>query len=383
MIMKTPLLQVFRLASFALLLSFLVISCTDNNESTTPDATTAQTLKTAVRSITAPNTMMTNQNDMDHASDYLDEFDCFDLVFPLDVTDGTTNTAINSYEELFNYYENLPASADPNFVYPIIIQYEDGTQATINNEEDVEDAFDECYDEFDDCFTLNFPITLTDESGNSVTVNDEEALSDFWDANATATFEPTFVYPITVTLTEDGSTLTINNDEEFDDLFEECYDFEDYDIDEFDCFSLQYPVEASSTAGGTTTINSNEEMEAYFESLGEDEESQFTFPITILYEDGTQEQVNSLEELEEAFDECYDEYYEEEDCFEFSYPLTLIKEDNTTVTVNSDEEFETFLDNLGDEEGFGFQYPFNIIQDGETLSINSEGQFFLLFDDCF
>jgi hypothetical protein len=380
--MKTPLLKVLRLASYAFILSFFVISCTDNNESL-PNQSTSQTLKSAVRSITAPNSMMTNQNDLDHASDYLDEFDCFDLVFPLDVTDGTTNTTINNYDELLSYYESLPDTASPNFVYPITIEYEDGTQATINDEEALEDVFDECYDEIDDCFTLNFPITLMDESGTSVTVNNEEELADFWDANTTDTFEPTIVYPITVTLAADGSTLTINNDEEFDDLFEECYDFEDCDFDDFDCFSFQYPIEASSSAAGTVTITSDEELDAYFETLSEEEDPQFTFPMTIVFEDGDSQQINSLEELEEAFDACYDEYYEEEDCFAFNYPLTLIKEDNTTVTVNSDEEFETFIDGLGDEEGFGFQYPFSVTQDGQTQSIDSEGEFFLLFDNCF
>ena len=40
-----------------------------------------------------------------------------------------------------------------------------------------------------------------------------------------------------MTLTADGSTVTINNDEEFDDLFETCYDFEDCDLEDFECFS--------------------------------------------------------------------------------------------------------------------------------------------------
>jgi hypothetical protein len=381
MIMKTPLFKNLRRLSYVLLFSILAVSCTDN-ENTTPDNTTSQSLKNAVRRITSPNSTMTNTNDMDHASDYLDEFDCFDLVFPLDVTDGTTNTTINSYEELVSYYESLGDNAEPDFVYPIMIQYEDGTQLQIDTLEDLENAFDECYDDFDDCFTLNFPVTLTDESGNNVTVNSEQELSDFWDANATDTFEPTFVYPITVTLTADGSQLTINNDEEFDDLFEECYDFEDCDYDDFGCFTFQYPIEASSVATGTISINSDDELFDYFDMLGDDEDPQFTFPLSILYEDGTEQQVNSLEELEDAFDACYDEEYEEEDCFTFNYPLTLIKEDNTTVTINSDEEFETFIDGLGDDEGFSFQYPFSITQDGQTQTIDSEGEFYLLFDDC-
>lgn len=216
-----------------------------------------------------------------------------------------------------------------------------------------------------------------------MTVNNEDELSDFWDANATATFEPTFVYPISVTLTVDGSTVTINNDEEFDDLYEECYDIEDCDFDDFACFTIQYPIEASSTAAGTVTINSDEELFAYFETLGDDEEPQFTFPMTLVFDGGDELQVNSLEELEDEFDACYDEQYEEEDCFTFNYPLTLIKEDNTSVTVNSDDEFDTFIDGLGDDDGFNFQYPFSVTQNGQTQTIDSEGEFFLLFDNCF
>ena len=273
-------------------------------------------------------------------------------------------------------------NADPDFIYPITIEYEDGTQETINDANALDEAFDECYDDFDDCFTLNFPITLLDESGNSNTVNSEDELSDFWDANATDTFEPTFVYPISVTLVADGSTVTINDDEEFDDLFETCYDFEDCDFEDFECFSFQYPIEATSMATGTVNINSDDELYAYFETLGDDEDPQFTFPLTIVFDDGTEQHINSLEELEDEFEECYDDEYEVEDCFTFNYPLTLIKEDGTAVTVNSDDEFDTFLDGLGDDEGFNFQYPFGVTQNGQTQTINNEGAFFLLFDVC-
>lgn len=379
--MKTPLLKVNRLLLAACMLSLTILSCTNNEENPVPEPT-VQNLKTAVRSITSPNSVTTNQNDLDHSSDYLDEFDCFDLVFPLDVTDGIATTTINNYDELWNYYENLPDTVEPDFVYPITIQYEDGTTSTLNNQEEVENAFDECYDDVDDCFTLNFPVTLTDESGNNTIVNNEEELSDFWDANETDTFEPTFVYPISVTLTADGSVVTINNDEEFDDLYEECYDFEDCDFDDFDCFTIQFPIEATSTASGSITINNEDELYAYFDNLGDEEDPQFTFPITIILDDGTEQQINSLEELEDAFDLCYDEEYEIEDCFTFNYPLTVIKEDGSNVTINSDDEFETFLDGLGDDEGFGFQYPINVTQDGENITINSEGQLFLVFENC-
>lgn len=379
MIMKTPLFKMLTLASYILVLSTLLVSCQDNNE--IPSDPTAQRLKASVQRITSPNAMTNNPNNMNHSSDFLDDFDCFDLVFPLDVTDGTQNTTINNYDELITYYTALPDTADPNFVYPITIQFEDGTQETIQDEQALKDAFDECFDDIDECFTLNFPLTVTDGNGNNTTVNNEDELATFYDGldmNA----EPNFVYPITVTKTEDNSIVTINDDEEFDTLYEECYDFEDCD-DFGECFTIQFPITATSTASGQITINSEDELEDYFDGLGDDEDPQFNFPITITLSDGSDKIINSLEELEDEFDACYDDVVEVEDCFTFQYPLTLNKEDGTSVTVNSDDEFDSFIDGLDNDEGFSFNYPFNVqLNDGTIQSINSEGEFFLLFDSC-
>ena len=379
--MKTPYLKMLRIVSYIFVVSMLFTSCQENND-VAPDSN-AQRLKASVQRITSPNATTNNPNDLDHASDFLEEFDCFDLVFPLEVTDGTQNTTINNYDELETYYENLPDTADPNFVYPITIEFEDGTQETIQDEQALENEFDECFDDIEDCFTLNFPLTVTDGNGNNTTVNSEDELATFYD-NLGDDDEPTFVYPFTVTLIADGSTVTINNDEEFDDLYESCYDIEDCgDFDEFDCFSFQYPITATSTANGQVTISSDDDLEAYFDSLGDDEEPQFSFPLVIVFEDGTEKTINSLQELEDEFDACYDDEMEIEDCFTFNYPLTLVKTDGTTVTVNSDDEFNTFIDGLTNDDGFNFQYPFNVtLQNGQTQEINSEGEFFLLFDNC-
>lgn len=382
MIMKTLLLK--RLTIFCiLLLSVCIVSCTENTENTEPTSTNASSLKTAIQSITSPNATMTNQNNMNHSSDFLEDFECFDLVFPLEVTDGSQNTTVNNYDELIAYYTSLPSGTDPNFVYPIAIQFEDGTLETINNEQQLEDEFEECFEELNECFTLNFPLTVTDGNGNNTTVNNEDELASFYDGLAD-TDEPNFVYPISVTMISDNSVVTVNNDEEFDDVYEACYDFDDNDdFDDFDCFSLQYPIDASSINGGNVTIGSDDELETYFESLGDDEDPNFSFPITIIFEDGTEKAINSLVELEEEFDACYDDEIEIDDCFTFNYAITLIKDNGSTVTVNSDDEFEDFIDGLMNDEGFGFQYPFSVtLENGDTQTINSEADFFLLFDNC-
>ncbi len=380
--MKTSFLKMFTLVSYILILSTLVISCTENDTTITPTQSSTQNLRTAIQSITSPNSMTTNPNNLNHSSDFLDDFECFDLVFPLDVTDGVTTTTINSYDELFAYYDALPANADPNFVFPITIESDDGTQESIPDFQALEEEFIECIDDAEECFTLNFPLTVTDGNGNNTDVANENELFDFYDS-LNDDDEPNFIYPISVTLTEDGSVVTINNDEEFDTLYEDCYDFEDCgDFEESACFSLQYPIAATSAAGGVA-INSDDDLEDYFDNLGDDEDPQFTFPITIVFDDGTEQMVNNLEELEDEFDACYDDEIDIDDCFTFNYPITLVKDDGSTSTVNSDDEFETFIDDLGNDEDFNFQYPFNVtLLDGTVQTVNNEDAFYQLFDDC-
>ncbi|MEQ6123822.1 hypothetical protein AAON49_06455 [Pseudotenacibaculum sp. MALMAid0570] len=380
--MKTPLINKALIACFIFALSTLFISCDANNDTTPPNVN--RSFKASASSIVTQNATTNNPNDLDHIDDLIDDFDCFELVFPLDVTDGTNTTTVNNFDELYNFYENLTANAQPDFIYPIQIELEDGSQQTINSQAELEAAFINCIgNAIQECFTFNFPITVTDGNGNNTVVNNEGELITYF-YNIGPNDEPDFVYPISVTKTSDNSVVTINNDEDFDDLYEDCYGIEDCgDFDEFDCFTFQYPITATSAANGSVTINSDEDLDNYFDSLGDNEEPQFNFPLTIVFDDGTEKQINTLEELEDEFYECYDDEIEIEDCFTFNYPLTLVKEDNTTVTVNSDDEFESFIDGLTNDEEFNFQYPFSVtLENGQTQTINNEDEFFELFDSC-
>ena len=161
--------------------------------------------------------------------------DCFTFVYPLDIVfpDATTQT-VNSDDELVtaieNWYDANPNSdQDPTLAYPISVVLED-TQETIeiNSDEELEDLFDACFEyEYEECFTFVFPLTIQFPDGTTAEINSleegETIIDDWYDANPNATEEPTLVFPIQVTL-EDGTVETINNEEELDDLFDECYD---------------------------------------------------------------------------------------------------------------------------------------------------------------
>lgn len=377
--MKTSFLRTLAQFCFVFILSTLIISCNET-DSLTDTTNNGRSFKTAARSITAPNATATNPNSLNHSSELLQDL-CFEFVYPIQVNDGTQNITVNSNQELGTYLDGLASGTDPVFVFPLDIKWDDEVE-TLQNMEQLEEAFEDCFEDFEDCFTLNYPLTVTDGNGNNVEVNNEDELVSFY-LGLDDTAEPNFVYPISVTMVEDGSTVTINNDEEFDEILEDCFDFEDCDFDDFDCFEIQYPITATSAATGEITINNDDELDDYFDQLGDNEEPQITFPIVIVFEDNTEKTINTLEELEEEYDECYDDEYEIDDCFTFAYPLTLIKEDNTTVTVNSDDEFDTFIDGLGDDEEFDFQYPFSVLlENGQTQTVNNEDEFFDLFDNC-
>jgi hypothetical protein len=149
--------------------------------------------------------------------------------------------------------------------------------------------------------------------------------------------------------------------------------------------------------GNTATINDDEELEDtidnWFEVQGEEaEEPVPTFPITIVWEeDGEEEVLNNIEELEEAFEECEDHedcYEDEEDyeeCFTFNFPIDFTSEDGTTTTINSEEELEEFLD-MADEDELDLEVVYPIIvtltEDGSQVDVNDDDELEELYDSC-
>lgn len=378
---------------FLFFLAIFTTSCSDQNDdvNTPPDQTTAQRLKLAASAVARTTTDFPGDGEEDYADDCIEDFDCFEFVFPITVTNDGTTTTLADEDAFFEYLDDLPEDADPEIVFPIDIVFEDGETATIDSEEALEEAYDECFGD-DECFELQFPLTVTDGTTDTV-VNDEEELHLFYDG-LDEDADVDFVYPITLIFTDDGTEVVVADDEEFDEIYSDCYDYDDYDdYDDFECFEVQFPVTAQDASGSDITINSYDDLEAYFDSLPEDAEPSFTFPITLVYEEGETETIDSLEELEGAFDDCFyddeDDYDDDDEfageiCFDIVYPITLVAEDGSVLTIESDETFGVFLDSLAEEEYFEFTYPMNIVfEDGTTQTINSDDEFIAAVESCF
>ena len=306
--LNPKLLRMKNLLKLSTIFLLLLNACsTENIEEVTPEAqdSISQELITNL-SNNARTATSTNQE-----SDYVEDGECFVINYPYNVSDGQTSTTINSDEELFAYLNDLEFDSDFFIEVPFDVTLSDGSQQTITSyealemlleacygfddfDDDFDDGFDDGFDE-DECFVLNYPLTALDFDGNEVTVNSEEDLYTFEFAG--------FVYPISVTLT-DGTQQTINSSQEFDSLYNDCYDIEDcYDCGEL-CFEIVFPMTFVSENGTVVTVSDYDELWDFISQLTEEDVFVVSYPITVQFEDGTQQTANNDEEFEALYAAC-------------------------------------------------------------------------------
>ena len=285
--------------------SLIIVSCDNENvDEISPEAELEEGVSQELISNlfnSARTAASTNQE-----SDYVEEGECFVINYPYSVTDGETSTTLNSDDELFAFLETLDFDSEVYIEVPFDVTFADGSQQTINTYDAFEIILDDCYSDYDhnddydddyeeECFELNYPLTAVDYEGNEVTVSSEQDLYNFEFAG--------FVYPISVTII-DGSQVTVNSPQEFDTLYNDCYDIEDCDECEEQCFEIVFPFSFVSENGIVDTVNNYDELFDYVSQLSDDDTCMISYPITVQFEDGTQQTANSDEELEALYDSC-------------------------------------------------------------------------------
>jgi len=153
-------------------------------------------------------------------------------------------------------------------------------------------------------------------------------------------------------------------------------------MDDSDCFTVNLPVTIIAN-GITLTIESLDDLgliEIIFEQNANDEDDiEFLFPITIILNDYTEVNIESLEELETFIENCVSNE-EVIECVDFVYPITFsIYNTNfqviDTVEINNDYELYIFLSDLENgNQGVlaSLNFPVSLIYaNGDTIEVTS------------
>jgi len=338
------------------------------------------------------------------------DLDCIEVTFPFDVvdTDGGMYT-ISAGEDLTALVEDSVAIID--FVYPLDVTTEDGEELSVADGEALAELFASCLpnewnvdlfpayliSETSNCLDLVYPISLVDIDGNITSVDNEE---DFIAALA----EEQLFFSFPVTLTDGEEETVVNNGEEMIVALFDCNDFDvdstqwNSDFEFLGCYTLEFPFDVMLEDGTTVTV---EDHMQYCDLLLQGDVVGFGYPLTLTDEDGETIIVNSEEELNELFENCWGDgggpnfggdatiLYLAGNlpsdstgtfvCLTIQYPLDLDEisiEDGTviqTVTVNSNEEFAAVEGLLSGEAIYNVVYPVTIVLNETGENIILEG----------
>ena len=272
-----------------------------------------------------------------------DNWKCFQIEFPytIQMPNGVTYTIDSDddsdFEEIKNYYEqNSGMDERPSIVFPINITTNDGESVTINNEDDMKDAYRDCsrrdrdWGEDKECFALVYPVTYIAPDGSTFEISNEEdeagweALKAWYEANPDSEAMPALSYPVSITYrSEEGEDIVIiNNEEEMHAAKEECREMWDEGDEEWDEEEDEWDEECYS----------------------------FVYPLTFIVSDGSSFVINSEEDESGwyAIRRWYEENPNTEEEPSLSYPVDVITWDNeetVTTTITTSEELESFEQN--------------------------------------
>ncbi|MEO1449102.1 MAG: hypothetical protein AAFV07_06210 [Bacteroidota bacterium] len=256
---------------------------------------------------------------------------CFDLVYPVDIllpNGGGTVSAVNEdslVAIILAWDDDHPDndSTFPELVFPVDIIFEDGSIETIQDEDALWEAEEACFGshpdcpeiELEECAELVFPVDVLLPGGQTQTAQDWEELDQiietwFDQHPQDSTHYPTLVYPLQVMIGD--STITVQSDEELDAIFEDCYG----DWDEL-CFEFNYPLDVVFPDSTTSTAQDEEELwslaEAWYEQNPDsDLDPELVFPVSVTLDDGSQQILQEVDDLDDLLESCWDETYNSE-----------------------------------------------------------------------
>ncbi len=248
---------------------------------------------------------------------------CFEIVFPVTVIYPDKSTKEVASKEAYmtlikNWKEANPESKErPTLAFPFEVTLEDGSTATIENEDGLKTLAMSCRPEggpkggiCGDCFTPVFPVTVSFPDGTSKVVASATAFKaslDAWRAaNPSATGHPQIAFPYSVKLKLDSSIVVLKNVDELKALMAACKEERPHRPS---CFSVVFPVTIVYPGGKEESAADQKDFvtkvrawrTANPTATGRPE---MKFPLTLKLADGTTKVVNSKEDLKATARSC-------------------------------------------------------------------------------
>ena len=224
---KTHLKSLILLGLFAF--SLFIVSC-NKDEATTDETVIENFVDETVYAM--------------HRDGNCGKFGCFEFVFPITIQfpDGTTTSTddFDSLKDVLREWKtsNPDAEEKPTLGFPLEVVTQDGEVLSVTDRDELYELRKECRRDYyqtrdhrrhrgkgDRCFILTFPVTVALPDGSTVEAADRQGLKtllrDWKTNNPNSDERPELIFPITVEL-EDGSTQTVNSREELQDLKQTC-----------------------------------------------------------------------------------------------------------------------------------------------------------------
>lgn len=208
---------------------------------------------------------------------------CYQIVYPLNLVDGSGNTYVANDENEF--IELIATVYDLFFEFPVSMVDEDGNTVTAGSDEELFELLAACdvvtwpsdttwndttwtgggFNQLG-CYEIAFPMNAVDQNGNTVVINDE---NEFVNALLNGDIID-LAYPITL-IDEDGNTLSVADEAGLIEAIESCEGvfFNPIDAGVFfmnstnlgfaDCYTVLYPVNLSDFDGNTATASNDAE----------------------------------------------------------------------------------------------------------------------------